>query len=163
MLALAKASVTDDLTGLGNRRHGNTLLDSLVAGDTLAMLDLDHFKRINDAHGHPAGDGVLRDFSSYLLRAIRDKDAVARFGGEEFIIVLRGAGDAALDTIERLLTGWRALSPLTTFSAGVAVHRLHQLPSSTFAHADAALYLAKLRGRDRVVVDTDAAVRVVAG
>jgi diguanylate cyclase (GGDEF)-like protein len=150
--------VTDDLTGLGNRRHGVMLLDSLAPGDTVAMLDLDHFKRINDTLGHPAGDEFLQVFSSYLLRAVRDKDAVARFGGEEFIIVLRGAGAAALDSIERLLTGWRALTPLTTFSAGVAVHRRHQTPSSTFADADAALYQAKQRGRDRVVVHADAAV-----
>jgi diguanylate cyclase len=154
MLALARATVTDDLTGLGNRRHGNALLDSLAPGDTLAMLDLDYFKRINDTFGHAAGDDVLQQFATFLLSAVRGWDSVARFGGEEFIIVLRGDG-AGLEAIQRLLTGWRARSPLTTFSAGVAIHQPDQPHSSTLSKADAALYRAKAQGRNQAVVHTE--------
>jgi diguanylate cyclase (GGDEF)-like protein len=157
--ALGRATVTDDLTGLGNRRHGNTMLDSLAVGDTLAVLDLDNFKRINDTYGHPAGDDVLQEFSSYLLGAVRGWDSVARFGGEEFIIVLRGTDGVGLDAIQRLLVGWRRRSSLPTFSAGVAVHQTGQPPSSTFADADAALYRAKEQGRNRVVVHADDPMR----
>jgi diguanylate cyclase (GGDEF)-like protein len=147
---LAKASVTDDLTGVGNRRHGNRLLDSLEGGDVLAILDLDEFKAVNDRHGHARGDELLCELSSYLAGAVRASDDVARFGGEEFVVVLRGAGGALDEPARRLLDGWRARRPLTSFSAGFAVHVAGTSPASTYAEADAALYAAKRAGRDRV-------------
>src|SRR6185503_9353582 len=79
---LAEAAVTDDLTGLGNRRHVNTLLDELAPGDALLLLDLDHFKELNDRLGHLRGDEVLADLGGYLIASTRDGDAVARYGGE---------------------------------------------------------------------------------
>jgi diguanylate cyclase (GGDEF)-like protein len=149
--ALAVASLTDDLTGLGNRRRADALLDSLAAGDALAILDLDHFKLVNDTYGHERGDEVLHDLGLFLADAIRGIDLVARFGGEEFVVVLRDAGSSAPATIERLLEGWRRTGPLATLSAGIAVHGDGRSAHDTFADADAALYAAKAGGRDRFV------------
>ena len=146
---LAKASVTDDLTGVGNRRYGNRLLDSLEPGDVFVILDLDDFKGVNDQHGHTRGDELLREFAAYLTGAMRDGDEIARFGGEEFIVVLRGAGGALDGPVRRLLDGWRERRSLTSFSAGVAVHADGTSPADTYAAADAALYAAKEGGRDR--------------
>ena len=98
---LAVAAVTDDLTGVGNRRHVNTLLDTLQPGDALLLLDIDHFKDINDRLGHLAGDEVLADLGRYLKINTRDSaDTVARYGGEEFLIVLRQPGDLAYRTAD---------------------------------------------------------------
>jgi diguanylate cyclase (GGDEF)-like protein len=147
---LAVAAVTDDLTGLGNRRHVNQLLDALVSDDALLLLDLDHFKELNDRCGHLAGDEVLADVGRYLGAATREGDAVARYGGEEFLVVLRRSGpQAAQVAAERLLEGWRTLQPAVTFSIGVAVHQPGTSPWETLADADAALYEAKSAGRDR--------------
>ena len=147
---LAVAAVTDDLTGLGNRRHVNTLLDGLTEGDALLLLDLDHFKDLNDRLGHLAGDDVLALLGRYLHEATREGDAVARYGGEEFLVVLRASGaEAAHHAAERLLEGWRATDPVITFSIGIAVHEACSSPLDTLAHADAALYCAKDEGRNR--------------
>ncbi|MCU1488446.1 MAG: hypothetical protein JWN67_5192 [Actinomycetia bacterium] len=150
--ALAVANLTDDLTGLGNRRRADALLDSLTDGDALAILDLDHFKLVNDTYGHERGDEVLHDLGMFLADAVRGIDLVARFGGEEFVVVLRDAGSSASATIERLLEGWRGTDPLATLSAGIAVHGAGRSAHDTFADADAALYAAKAGGRDRFVV-----------
>jgi diguanylate cyclase (GGDEF)-like protein len=150
--ALAKANVTDDLTGLGNRRWANSLLDTLQDGDALAILDLDHFKQVNDTLGHNRGDEVLHDLGMFLRNATRGDDSVARYGGEEFVVVLRQAPSGALEVIERLLADWRASGPLATLSAGIAVKRPGQSWSTTFSQADAALYQAKETGRDRAVL-----------
>jgi diguanylate cyclase (GGDEF)-like protein len=152
LAVLAAANLTDDLTGVGNRRFANVVLDELGDGDALAILDLDHFKRINDDLGHQAGDEVLRDLGHYLRNAVRGRDRVARYGGEEFIIVLRDPSTSAPATIARVLTGWQATRPLTTLSAGLATHRSSQPPGATFANADGALYDAKQAGRDQLVV-----------
>ena len=79
---LAAANLTDDLTGLGNRRRANVILDALEPGESLAILDLDHFKLVNDALGHQGGDLVLQELGQYLRTAVRGVDSVARFGGE---------------------------------------------------------------------------------
>jgi diguanylate cyclase (GGDEF)-like protein len=149
---LAAASVTDDLTGIGNRRHANTLLDALAPGDGLLVLDLDNFKSVNDRFGHAEGDRVLSAFGTYLADMLPATDDVARFGGEEFLVVLRAAGESAREVAELLLEGWRSLVPRTTFSVGVAVHAADRSPSLTFGEADSALFLAKRDGRDRVAV-----------
>ena len=149
---LAVANLTDDLTGLGNRRQANMLLDSLRPGDALAILDLDHFKRVNDSLGHQRGDQLLQDLGVYLRGAVRDEDRVARFGGEEFVLVLRNAKASAPQTVGRLLDGWRAVSPVTTLSAGIALHTFGAAYDETFLKADAALYSAKSAGRDRLVL-----------
>jgi diguanylate cyclase (GGDEF)-like protein len=149
---LARTHVTDSLTGVGNRRLGDLLLQSLSKGDAIALLDLDHFKRVNDTFGHPEGDRVLTQFGDYLQRSLRENDAVARMGGEEFLLLLRSANQGAFGAVERLLAGWNATSPLVTVSAGVALHDRHGTPQRTYAAADTELYQAKSLGRDRVIM-----------
>ncbi|MDQ1709142.1 MAG: diguanylate cyclase, partial [Frankiaceae bacterium] len=127
-----------------------TLLDSLRTGDSLALIDLDHFKSVNDTHGHAAGDAVLTHLGGFLSSALRDGDDVARFGGEEFVLVLRNAGSGASAILRRLTDDWRGLSPRTTFSTGYAVHQRGADPAETLGNADTALYAAKAAGRDRV-------------
>jgi diguanylate cyclase (GGDEF)-like protein len=151
LAALTRANVTDDLTGLGNRRRANSLLDSLEDGDALVILDLDHFKRVNDTLGHHRGDQVLQELGDYLRRVVRDHDLVARYGGEEFIVVIRSTGQDAVGVVQRMLDGWRALGPPSTLSAGLAVKRTGDTWSDTFRAADASLYQAKELGRDRLV------------
>lgn len=149
---LSAASITDDLTGIGNRRHANALLDSLAPGDGLLVLDLDLFKDVNDRFGHAEGDLVLGAFGAYLAERVREGGDVARFGGEEFIIVLRRGARIAADVAERLLDGWRTLAPRTTFSVGIAIHKPHRSPALTFGEADSALFRAKQAGRDQAAV-----------
>ncbi len=163
-ILLERANVTDDLTGLGNRRRANTLLDVMAPGDAIALLDLDHFKVVNDTRGHAAGDRVLMHFGRYLRAAVRDADCVARFGGEEFLLLLPGAGDEAGIIVERLVDGWRRCGEGVTLSAGAAVHALGAEPDETLKRADALLYQAKAAGRDRVVAELigwDSAMRTL--
>jgi diguanylate cyclase (GGDEF)-like protein len=140
----------DELTGVGNRRHAGALLETLVPGDAVLMIDLDLFKAVNDYSGHAAGDQVLQELGAYLQGALRDSDLVARYGGEEFLVVLRQASDTASVAANRLLRGWRARRPRTTFSGGVAVHEEATAPTVTLTRADMALYEAKRNGRNRV-------------
>ena len=149
---LSRQAMTDELTGVGNRRLGGMLLESLVPGDAVVMLDVDLFKDVNDTFGHPEGDRLLHQLGAFLNSSARDRDAVARMGGEEFLLVVRGAGIESEAIVSRLLQSWRSMSPLATFSAGVAVHRVRTNSSVTYAAADRALYNAKERGRDQVVM-----------
>jgi diguanylate cyclase len=153
---LERANLTDDLTGVGNRRRANSLLDSLQPGDGLVLLDLDHFKQVNDTWGHAEGDRVLTELGEFLGGAVREADTVARFGGEEFLVLLRGVGPQLGEAIGRLLAGWRARGVGVTLSAGGAVHLATRGPDETFRAADAAMYEAKAQGRDRGVLDAAA-------
>lgn len=150
--SLSKDARRDELTGLGNRRHALDLLESLQAGDAVVLVDLDHFKHVNDTDGHAAGDSLLRSLGAHLRQCVRDDDLVARLGGDEFILVARSAEADALATVNRLLGTWRSNDSRTSFSAGVAVHRRDDPPAITLEHADVALYRAKQRGRDQVQV-----------
>lgn len=147
---LERANLTDDLTGVGNRRLANSLLDALAPGDGLILLDLDHFKAVNDTRGHAEGDRILMRLGSYLLDVVREADTVARFGGEEFIVVVRGAGDGLAGIAQRLLDGWRAVGTGVTVSAGAVLHTSDRGPLATLKLADALLYRAKEAGRDQV-------------
>jgi diguanylate cyclase (GGDEF)-like protein len=150
--ALAKANLTDDLTQLGNRRLGNQMLDSVRPGDAIALLDLDHFKAVNDTFGHARGDQVLQEFGDFLRSAVRHGDDIARMGGEEFMLVLRQPEPTRVfHSVDRVVSGWRALTPLSTLSAGVTVHQAGASPTDTYRGADEALYAAKAAGRDRTV------------
>src|SRR6266851_3450267 len=93
--AASLASLRDELTGVGNRRQANLMLERLRPGDALVLIDLDHFKEVNDRDGHAAGDKVLRVLGQHLRDAVRDGDDVARYGGEEFLLLLRRAGAEA--------------------------------------------------------------------
>ena len=148
--ALAEATLRDDLTGIGNRRHAGALLESLLPGDAVALLDIDHFKAVNDRDGHAAGDAVLEAMGSYLREQLRYEDSAARYGGEEFLVLLRQVSDRAFETAQRLVEGWRLLQPAVTISVGVAVQRAQESSAATLGHADSALYAAKRTGRDRV-------------
>jgi diguanylate cyclase (GGDEF)-like protein len=147
----AEASFVDVLTGTGNRRHANRLLDSLRPGDAAILVDLDHFKRVNDSIGHLGGDRVLVALGQYLRDHVRADDGIARYGGEEFVLVVRQAKDPQ-EIADRLVSGWAALRPLATLSAGVALHHEGNSPALTLAEADEALYTAKKTGRARAVV-----------
>ena len=148
---------TDELTGLPNRRAWDELLTHELASAkrhgkplSLAMLDLDHFKRYNDEHGHLAGDRLLRDAAHAWQKNLRATDVLARWGGEEFALLLPacGARDAAT-LIERL----RALMPGgVTFSAGVTTTDGSAPARALLNTADQALYDAKANGRDRIEI-----------
>ena len=167
--ALRAQSVRDVLTGLYNRRYLEEVLDREMrragrAAQTLGvlMLDLDHFKRFNDTYGHEAGDAVLRETATFLLKNVRAEDFVCRFGGEEFVIILPTADvEGSHARAERLRSKMGELAILyqgrslgkVTFSVGVAEFPAHGMsPQELMAAADAALYEAKRGGRDRVVV-----------
>ncbi|MEO8058247.1 MAG: diguanylate cyclase [Burkholderiales bacterium] len=162
---LLRRATRDVLTGLWNRAAILDLLASemLVAARrqlslALVMIDVDHFKQVNDRHGHLAGDGVLRMLGSYLARHVRATDHVGRYGGEELLLVMPGMGDVQpCDGVEKLRQGVAALdlgsaAPglRVTASFGVAWQRPGESAEQLIARADAALYAAKVSGRDRV-------------
>jgi diguanylate cyclase (GGDEF)-like protein len=135
----------DALTGLPLRAAAHDALRDLRAGDAVVMLDLDELKRVNDTRGHTAGDDLLTAVADHLAHGVRAGDIVTRWGGDEFVIVLRGGGPAAGHVVERL----RASAP-TSFSAGIAVHDAGE-GAATLARADAALLAAKRAGGQRVM------------
>lgn len=126
---------------------------------SVAMIDIDHFKQVNDQHGHAAGDEVLQAVSGALLQGVRSEDLVGRWGGEEFLVVLPDTSiTRAAQVAERLRTTVSALADLpcaVTVSIGLAGVRLDELAESLIARADEALYAAKAAGRNRVVSDDD--------
>jgi diguanylate cyclase (GGDEF)-like protein len=135
----------DTLTLVPTRGAAQRALHGLRDGDAVVMLDLDELKATNDAFGHGAGDELLVKVAAHLQRSVRAGDVVARWGGDEFVIVLRGGGEAAVDVVERLRT-----SAPAQCSAGVSVHRGGD-GTATLAAADAALLAAKRAGGRRVV------------
>ena len=170
LIDLRHRSRHDGLTGLLNRRAmEETLLGQVQrsrrTGEpfTALMLDLDHFKTINDRHGHAAGDRALKHTATALKAELREVDAVGRFGGEEFLVLMPGATvETALPVAERLRTAlvndaprFEGATLLVSVSIGIAQWREPaEEPSRLLMRADAALYDAKLRGRDCVVVDS---------
>jgi diguanylate cyclase (GGDEF)-like protein len=147
--ALARSAATDPLTGLANRAHLDGTLDGLGPQDALVLVDLDHFKRFNDAYGHLAGDDLLRDFADALRAATRATDMVVRYGGEEFLVVMpRTTTAEAVAVLERFAPAWHEAGPGVTFSAGVA-----PAGEGALQEADDRLYRAKAAGRARVVAD----------
>ena len=161
-------AVTDALTGLHNRRYVVSRLRQNLdvlerSGEhfAAALIDIDHFKRINDSWGHPAGDAVLKGFADRLRRELRAIDIAGRYGGEEFLVLFMGAGrDEALEAAERFRAAM-AREPFqapgtgepipVTVSAGVTVGEAGDDVEDVIARADAALYEAKSSGRNRVI------------
>ncbi len=156
---LELAVETDPLTQLPNRRALEHALARLEPGDVLVVVDLDHFKQLNDRGGHAYGDSVLVEFAHTLASVVRGSDVVARFGGEEFVLVLpqgNRQGLGAASVVARLRGRWAQLHPDITWSAGASCHVDGSAPEATLREADRALYRAKADGRDRVVVSGDA-------
>ena len=168
--ASIELALTDALTGLNNRRYLETHMASMLEQSVkqgrnlvLMILDIDHFKMVNDTHGHDAGDDVLRGFAERVKRVIRNADLMCRLGGEEFVVVMpdtslplaqtiaervRGSVQAEPFAIER---GGRAI-PITV-SIGLAQTTPDANPDALFRRADRALYRSKNEGRNRVTSD----------
>jgi diguanylate cyclase len=160
------ASLTDPLTDMHNRRSILKRLDDLLAVAqgmryplTLVVLDLDHFKSINDRHGHDVGDAVLQHFSTVVRRQIRPLDTVGRIGGEEFLLLMPNAhAEGADSALARLRQAIIADAPRPyTFSAGIAQVTPGEAAQAALRRADAALYAAKNAGRDRCLIAAHAA------
>jgi diguanylate cyclase (GGDEF)-like protein len=163
-------TVRDPLTSLHNRRH----LDERLKGEfafaarhktalTVFVIDVDHFKKVNDTYGHPAGDEVLRAMATVLLKMVRTEDVVARFGGEEFVVLARGIDDLGTEVfgqrlragVEALRVPWEGRELRLTVSIGVGhcdAMREYASPEALVAAADGALYRAKHGGRNQVVI-----------
>jgi len=176
-----RASTTDPLTGLWNFRYLTVSLNREIERAlrfdrslALLMLDLDHFKNVNDSYGHQRGDEVLREFSERVKVEIREVDTLARYGGEEFVLVLpettpEGASRLAERVCDAIrsqpfggrVTDMSADEPISvTVSIGAAVFPDHADTASTLLRAaDRALYTAKRAGRDRWVVAEPATPR----
>ncbi|HUF96528.1 MAG TPA: GGDEF domain-containing protein [Ilumatobacter sp.] len=160
-LAAADLAWRDSLTGLANRRRLDQDLNTILTTDprlerlaAVIMVDIDHFKSVNDEHGHAAGDELLRQVSTVLTQQVRVDDVVYRYGGEEFCIILPGADQhSARKVADRIVTASRELAGAggvrVTVSAGVAEGPGSQI-DRTMAAADQALFVAKRHGRDQV-------------
>lgn len=164
-------AVTDALTGLHNRRYMETHLATLVAQATgrakplsVLVLDIDHFKSINDGYGHDAGDDVLREFALRIRKSIRGIDLACRLGGEEFVVVMPDTDMAVATMVAERLRRRIANEPFSldhgapplgvTISAGIAsLAGVDDTPAMLLRRADQALYRAKRDGRNRVVAD----------
>jgi diguanylate cyclase (GGDEF)-like protein len=165
--AIAQLASTDELTRLGNRRSFNEkLMKEISAAQrhgyplALIMADLDHFKRVNDLFGHDAGDRVIQIFAAVLTTAIRVEDFPARWGGEEFVVLLphtdEEGGRRLAERIGRTfaLTQCEGVTLPLSASFGVAVFREEENGESLLRRADSALMRAKQEGRNRVVVSS---------
>ena len=171
---LEDLATRDVLTRLPNRRAAISQLEAESARQRrrkprsdaqplcIALLDVDHFKRINDNFGHSAGDEVLKAIGATLQASIRECDFVARYGGEEFVAALPNTSvDDAAMVVERIRSAVEALDgrriagldrPIT-LSIGLAVHQANERIEQTLAHADAALYRAKANGRNQIQIE----------
>ncbi len=161
---LEKLASLDELTGLPNRRALERALARHVGGARgerhrygLVILDIDHFKEVNDRHGHSAGDAALSRLAAILRRELRDRDQVFRFGGEEFVILAEaGSHDALAAFSERIRAAVQQSlhgpGGGITISLGAALHAGEQRWQEWFARADAALYQAKDNGRNSAVI-----------
>jgi diguanylate cyclase (GGDEF)-like protein len=169
--ALADLARRDRLTGLLNRRaYDEAIADALARRQRLnedvaiLLLDLDHFKHINDTHGHAAGDDVLRAIAATVAAQVRQIDNVCRLGGEEFVVILHDANRSAAATMAERVRSAVERSPVSadgrsiavTVSVGIAIADDASDAAALLARADAALYDAKQGGRNRVVVARDA-------
>lgn len=164
---IRELATRDELTGLNNRRQMLELMEHQITRSertgesfSVCLIDLDLFKRVNDTWGHAAGDEVLRRFAAVAIDVLRDSDRIARWGGEEFLVLLPATPACqAVVSLQRLREAQKASAPIAgapgeriTFSAGLAEFRVGETIEQTVDRADRALYQAKNEGRDRVVM-----------
>lgn len=165
---IERLATRDELTGALNRRSLQILLEEQLQlaaaggqGFCVAMLDLDHFKTVNDTHGHLTGDAVLKTFSELASGSTRSNERVGRYGGEEFLAIMNTASlTGATVAMERIRSGaaghnWSAIAPglIVTVSIGVALYKPGDRVETLLKRADDALYRAKGRGRNQVVTE----------
>ncbi|HEY0328966.1 MAG TPA: GGDEF domain-containing protein [Rhodopseudomonas sp.] len=171
--AIRAESLTDPLTGLGNRKHFDRAVDDAVRYAAasrqplaLLMIDIDHFKSFNDTYGHLTGDQVLRLVGMALKQSINGRDIMARYGGEEFAVVLPDTSlqqaIAVAENIRQAVTSKELKKKSTgeilgrvTISVGVSALKADDDTDSLIERADACLYVAKRNGRNRVVCEAD--------
>ena len=177
---LCELSLKDPLTGLSNRRHFCAVLDrttDMVArtGEPalLLMVDIDHFKKVNDAYGHQAGDQVLQDVAQALAKCVRPMDTVARYGGEEFAVVLPNChtffggtvAERIRQTIQNMpvtLASGQVLNITVSIGGAYAPEWVRSTAALWTERADVQLYRAKHEGRNRVFLDTQQEIFVSA-
>ncbi len=171
MERLKEEAMTDPLTGLANRRAFDQQMSMLSnrgnAKYAIAVLDLDHFKAVNDAFSHVLGDEVLRNVAQCLSDGCRGTDLVCRIGGEEFALILKGSTPSHIynvcerlrATVERFDWAGLAQGLVMTASIGVAHSDAGLTPAEVFAKADNRLFYAKAKGRNRVVTSISALER----
>ncbi len=162
---LDELAIRDALTGALNRRHAQALLQEALRRHArsgrpccVAMLDIDHFKRINDGHGHAVGDAVLREVAQLLVKQMGGLCPVGRWGGEEFVVLMPehtlAQAEAVLAKAAQAVRehGWQvhAAGLTVSFSGGLAQHRVGDEVAHLLERADQALYAAKTAGRDRI-------------
>lgn len=167
---LAHLAITDDLTRAYNVRYlGNRLSEEVSRarrygdGFALLMMDLDHFKRVNDRHGHPVGDEVLRGFADRVRAEVRGPDVLIRRGGEEFLLLMPSTSMPEASAVAERIRAAVSAEPIPTaagdvtitVSIGVATWQADEEGGATESRADTALYRAKETGRDRVVSERD--------
>ncbi len=168
LLHIREESLTDCLTGIPNRKAFEATLEQTIHNARenksrfcILLADIDHFKQFNDTHGHLVGDKVLRFVAATLKRALKGSDTVARFGGEEFAIILPETdlvgGISVAEQIRKAVSGGKLVDKVNdasygkiTISIGLAEFYTSDMPNTLIQRADRALYLAKERGRDRV-------------
>ena len=161
-----ESAITDALTGMYNRHYLYEIAEKTIAQAkrlkyplSLAIFDIDFFKKINDKYGHLAGDGVLKSFASLLMDRVRESDIVVRYGGEEFIAILPETdmkrAFVAIEAIRKMVETMEiSIEEDTvisiTISIGIAEYNYNETLDQLIKRADEALYLAKKRGRNRV-------------
>lgn len=160
-----KSALSDELTGLGNRRYAMDSLNHMLGPNkaqalAVIIMDIDHFKSVNDRFGHACGDLVLKDFAARLSASVGRDDLIGRIGGEEFLLVLSGSRMHSAEAImQGLLSSLADASPLGDMpdfryscSAGIAFANPGESASDVLRRADTALYEAKNTGRNRFVI-----------
>jgi diguanylate cyclase len=179
LIAMKREAFTDALTGIGNRKTFDQSLKEAMAAVTpdgpplcLVMVDIDHFKKFNDTHGHLLGDEVLKLVAKCLVSGVKGRDTVARYGGEEFGVILP---ETSVENACRVADKLRELVKskhitikstgknlgVVTMSLGAALYRHGESADSLVKRADAALYYAKRHGRDRVADERDVPEMIV--
>lgn len=166
---LRKIAIRDELTGLYNRRYLDTIIvkemersDSQDEPLSMAMLDLDYFKKVNDTWGHPVGDEMLKLIAQIISKVIRSSDILIRFGGEEFVVImpqtsLEGAIGASEKIRKTIGKYYHLITGVQTVSIGVAERMKQESFKSWYKRVDEALYQAKQEGRNRVVASEEQA------